>query len=382
MDGVPGASGPSFNPGGAFDYGFIVPDPGTYWYHPHVGTQLDRGLYGVLLVDDPHDAGDYDVEWTVVLDDWVDGTGRDPDQVLSSLVAAGTSGMPGMDHGQGMSGMDHGGMQGAQGVGSGLVGGDVDHPYYLANGRIPAAPRTFAARPGQRLRLRLVNAAADTAFRVALGGHRFTVTHTDGFPVDPVIGDALLIGMGERYDVLVTLGDGVFPLVALPEGKKGQALALVRTGSGRAPAATARPAYLRGRLLTVTDLSAASSVALRSRRADRTHTLRLGGSMRPYVWTINGRTFDHENPLPVVQGNRVLLRFVNETMMFHPMHLHGHTFQVSPRDRGPRKDTVIVKPMHAVEVAFDAVNPGQWMLHCHNAYHAERGMMTTLSYRE
>ncbi|MFP5254153.1 MAG: multicopper oxidase domain-containing protein, partial [Actinomycetes bacterium] len=103
------------------------------------------------------------------------------------------------------------------------------------------------------------------------------------------------------------------------------------------------------------------------------------GSMAPYRWTVNGRTFPDSAPLPVASGERVRLRFVNHTMMFHPMHLHGHTFALV--DGGARKDTVIVRPMRALEVDLDADNPGQWALHCHNILHAEAGMMTTLSYR-
>lgn len=97
---------------------------------------------------------------------------------------------------------------------SSLLGGDsgdVDYPYYLINGRVPAAPTTFYAKPGQRIRIRFINVGADTAFRVALAGHAMTVTHTDGFPVVPTDVDALLLGMAERYDVIVTASDGVFP---------------------------------------------------------------------------------------------------------------------------------------------------------------------------
>ncbi|HEU4423565.1 MAG TPA: multicopper oxidase family protein [Pilimelia sp.] len=364
MDGVSGITQPVIEAGGRFTYEFVASDPGTYWYHPHVGVQVDRGLYGLLILDDPADAGRYDVEWTVVFDDWVDGTGGTPDDVLRSLA--------------GMAGMHHGG--GRERFTSSLLGGagSVAYPHYLANGRVPTAPATLSGKPRQRARLRLVNAGADTAFRVALGGHRLTVTHTDGFPVMPVTVDALLLGMGERLDVRVDLADGVFPLVALAEGKSGNALALVRTGAGTTPDATARPDELDRVIGTAAELRAAPRVRLPHRTIDRTHDLILGGGMMPYRWTINDATFDESEPLLVEHGERVRLRFVNDTAMFHPMHLHGHTFALA--GGGPRKDTVIVRPQQMVLADFDATNPGRWMIHCHNIYHAEAGMMIGLGY--
>ncbi len=385
MDGVPGVTQRSIAAGGTHTYEFTAPDPGTYFYHPHSGVQLDRALYGVLVVDDPHEAGRYDQEWIVVLDDWVDGTGRTPDDVLASLQSmgghddmAGMNGMAGMEHG-GMSGMSMGGMESMT---SPLLGGagDVVYPHYLINGRAPDAPVTLTGRPRQRVRIRLVNAASDTAFRIALGGHRLTVTHTDGFPVTPTTCDALVLGMGERADVTVDLGDGVFPLVAVAEGKSGQGVAVVRTGAGSPPAATVHPAELDLRVLLTGGLSPADAVKLERRKADRVHRLELGGSMMPYRWTINGTTTDKLDPLLVGQGERVRLEFVNQSTMFHPMHVHGHTFAVT--DTGVRKDTVIVVPKQTVAVEFDATNPGQWMTHCHNIYHAETGMMINLAYQE
>jgi FtsP/CotA-like multicopper oxidase with cupredoxin domain len=391
MDGVPGMTQDPIGAGETFRYEFTVPDPGTYFYHPHSGVQLDRGLYGVLVVDDPAEPGAYDAEWVVVLDDWVDGTGRTPDQVLEKLGAAsGTGDMGGMDHGS-MSGMDHGSMSGMDhgsmggmggGMHSGLLGsaGDVDYPYYLVNGRTPDAPVTLSGKPGQRVRIRFVNAGSDTAFRVAVGGHRMTLTHSDGFPVVPVSTDAVLIGMGERFDVTVTLEDGVFPLFASAEGKSGQGLAVVRSGAGRrAQGRSVRPRELSGQVLLGTDLDAADAVRLPQRAIDRQHDLVLSGSMAPYRWTINGKTFPDSEPLPVAEGERVRLRFANASMMFHPMHVHGHTFAL--RQGGTRKDTVIVRPMQLLEVDLDTDNPGQWATHCHNIYHAETGMMTSLSYR-
>jgi FtsP/CotA-like multicopper oxidase with cupredoxin domain len=375
MDGVPGLTQQSIAPGGRHTYEFTAPDPGTYFYHPHSGVQLDRALYGVLVVDDPNESGRYDTEWIVVLDDWVDGTGRTPDQVLSSLQSMGGSAdMGGMD----MGGMSMGGMETMT---SPVLGGagDITYPHYLINGRAPASPAVLTGKPRQRVRIRIVNAASDTAFRIALGGHRLTVTHTDGFPVTPVTTDALLLGMGERADVTVELADGVFPLVAAAEGKNGQALAIVRTGAGKPPAATVHPAELDRQVLLTGTLRAADAVRLADRDVDRTHRLILGGAMMPYRWTINGATFDQSEPLLVRQGERVRLQFVNRTTMFHPMHVHGHTFAVA--GAGARKDTVIVLPNQTITVDLDATNPGQWMTHCHNIYHAETGMMINLAYQ-
>ncbi|KZM68813.1 multicopper oxidase family protein [Nocardia terpenica] len=377
MDGgEPGVTQPAIAAnGGTFGYEFTVPDAGTYWFHPHTGVQLDRGLYAPLIVEDPADGTDYDLEAVVVLDDWLDGVnGRDPDKQLRQLRDKGMAGMNMGSSSMPMATDPHAPL--------GSDAGDVkDYPYFLINGRIGADPQTFTARPGQRMRLRIINAAADTAFRVAVGGHRLRIIHTDGFPVQPVTTSSVLLGMGERYDVIVDLADGVFPLVAAAEGKAGQGFALIRTGSGAPPAADVQPAELSAPPLTADRLVALDAVRLPKRTPDRTLDLTLAADSKQYIWTINGQVYDKRTPLDVTQGQRVRLRFVNKTMMFHPMHLHGHTFElVTPAGTGPRKDTSIVLPMRTVEVDLDANNPGQWMLHCHNVYHAESGMMTVLSY--
>jgi FtsP/CotA-like multicopper oxidase with cupredoxin domain len=371
MDGVPGVTQPPVAANGGFVYEFTVPYPGTYFFHPHVGLQLDRGLYAALVVDDPAEPGGYDQEAVVVLDDWTLGVGPTPEQLQDRLMAQG--GM--MGGGMGMMG------QGGGSAALGGAGGQIAYPLYLLNGHPPADPPTIRARPGQRLRLRVINAAAETAFRVALGGHRLTVTHTDGLPVAPTTAEALLVGMGERADALVRLQDGAFPLVALAEGKSGQALGVVRTGRGSPPPADAHPGELGGRLASMAELGPDRRVTLPDRRPDRSHQLLLSGGMMGPQWTINGRTFPDAEPLPVRAGERVRLVFGNQSMMFHPMHLHGHSFQVQQGGRpGPRKDTVIVRPMQQLAVDVAADNPGQWMVHCHNLYHQEAGMMTTLSY--
>jgi len=372
MDGVPGATQNPIASGSDFTYEFAADQPGTYWFHPHVGPQLDRGLYGALIVEDPHEPLNYDGEWVIVLDDWLDGVNGTPDDVLKEL----SGGMGGM-----MSGSGSHMMMGAR---SNLLGGDagdVAYPHFLINGRPSADPETFASTPGKRIRLRIINAGGDTAFRVALGGHRLTVTHSDGYPVKPVDTDAILIGMGERYDALVTLGDGAFPLIAAAEGKNANALAIVRTGFGQNPTSVDIPELTRT-ILTAATLSAHSGASLTKRDVDRELTATLSGSMMAYDWAINGRRFDLSNPmagaLGVLQNERVRLRIENTTQMWHPFHLHGHTYQHV--GGGPRKDTSIILPGKTLTVEFDADNPGLWAAHCHNIYHAESGMMTILGY--
>ncbi|CDP82309.1 multicopper oxidase, type 2 [Mycolicibacterium farcinogenes] len=369
MDGAAPAT-PDIADGQDFTYRFSVPHPGTYWAHPHTGLDADTGLYFPLIVDDPNDPGRYDAEWVVMLDDWTDGVGPSPAQIYDRLR------MPSGDR------HDMPGMGGRIGSPLGGDAGDVDYPMYLVNGRNAQNPTSFRARPGQRVRIRLVNAGSDTAFRVALAGHRMTVTHTDGFPVAPREVDALLIGMGERYDVTITAGDGTFPLVAVAEGKNASTRALLVTAVGSTPPRDYAPPELHGRLGTVSSFTATSEASFDAAAADTDLRVELGGSMAEYEWTINGRSFEKMRPLTVREGQRVSMTFRNSTMMWHPMHLHGHTFQVLGEDGRPgaRKDTLVVLPMQRQRVIFTADNPGTWMLHCHNTYHQEAGMMTRLDY--
>lgn len=211
MDGVPGLTQPEIEPTGVFDYEFAVPHAGTYWFHPHVGTQIDRGLYAPLIIEDPDERADYDEELVVALDDWIDGTGTDPDRVLDGLRS---NGMPPMDHSM------MGGMGADPAAPLGMDAGDVTYPYYLINGRVAADPQAANYRAGQRVRLRMVNAGGDTAFRVGIPGVPMTVTHTDGFPVQPYKADTILVTMGERVDAVVTIPGSSVPLIAVPEGKR------------------------------------------------------------------------------------------------------------------------------------------------------------------
>lgn len=412
MDGVPHLTQQAIAPGQRMRYAFTAPDPGTYWLHPHVRLQRERGLFAPLIIDDPREHGDYDVEFVVVLDDWIDGAGATPDQVLAELEKGGMNSRyeaavrAGKILDRSKSWQYHVPAKIAS-PSPGMtpmpvpvrLASAVDYPFYLLNGRLPTAPHTMRARPRQRARIRLINAGGATVFRVALGGHRLTVTHTDGFPVRPVTVETLQIASGERYDLLATLDDGAFPLVAVAEGKAAQALGVVRTASGTTPPATAAPKELAGSLLGLADLHATPDVRIEQAAPDVERTLYLTGDMKTFVWRINAETYHADEPfkgitpVPVRAGERARIAFVNQTPMYHPMHLHGHTFTVRSvgtstgktgdhLPTGTRKDTLMVPPGERITVDFTADNPGQWLVHCHNAYHLAAGMATIVSYQD
>ncbi len=378
MDGVPGLTQSDIKPGSSFTYRFIVPDPGTYWFHPHHGLQLDRGLYAPFIVDDPADDVDADIEYVVVLDDWLDGVGTNPADELIRIREMGAA-MGDMDD------MDHEGMSMATSPLLGGDAGDAVYPHHLINGRPVNDPLTFEPRPraGDRVRLRLINAGSDTAYRFAVGGHRMTVTHADGFPVVPIEIDAFVIGMGERYDVTIDVQSGAWPVIALAEGKKMRAAAVLRTTDAktqRAPDLTADISELDGAWLRYADLSATERVALDLPKDIPTRSISLTGGMAGFDWAFDGRPYGEHEPITVSEGEWLSLAIENTTTMWHTVHLHGHTPQLAGMAGGVRKDTVNILPGHTVQLTFQADNPGDWMLHCHNAYHLEAGMATALSY--
>jgi FtsP/CotA-like multicopper oxidase with cupredoxin domain len=387
MDGTLATQHP-IQPGAAFTYEFIASQAGTYWYHSQTGVQVDRGLYGMLIVEDQSERADYDHEWLVVVDDWIDGVrGHTPDKMLA-LLKQGLGGHAGWM--PDMAGLPRDRNAVLTGAPSPLLGGgagDVKYPAYLINGRTSAAPQVFTGRPGQRVRLRILNAGSDTAFRVALAEHVMTVTHADGHPVRPVTTSALLLGMAERYDAIVTLKDGVFPLTAYAEGKKATAMAVVRTAAGGMPVSSAMPAELRQVLTGYSRLRPASYDPHVTQGPDVVHRIELTGERESYSWGLNGQMNAVGDALigpayprlvRVRQGQRVRITWVNTTTMYHSMHIHGHTFRVN--GTGPIKDTVSVLPRHSVTCDFTADNPGQWMTHCGNVYHEQSGMMGIIGY--
>lgn len=372
MDGVPPLTQSPIPSGGDFTYDFVVPDAGTYWYHSHVGTQLDRGLYGPLIIEDPDEKADYDEELVLVLDDWIDGTGTNPDEVLANLRKTG------------MKPMAPGGPGVSPTTPLGDDGGDVTYPYFVINGRVATDPQVQDYRAGQRIRLRVINAGSDTAFRVAVPDAVLNVIASDGYPVVPAQARSVILGMGERFDATFTVGSSV-PVVAVPEGKQGHAQLNIRV-DGK-PTAVKVDDYVGAVrdevVLDTATLSPTPEVTLPVRTPDQVIEATLSGPDPGYAWPFAGKLYDPtKDGIAVRPGQRVRIRLVNESMMFHPIHLHGHTFQVVGAD-GPRarKDTVLVPPKKTVEVDFDTDNPGKWITHCHNTYHLEGGMAGWIFYQ-
>ncbi len=264
---------------------------------------------------------------------------------------------------------------------------DVTYDAFLANDRTLADPEVIAVEPGGTVLLRIINSSSMSAYHVDLGALDGELIAVDGLRVHPVAGRRFPITVAQRLDIRVKVPrqPAAHPVLAILEGERNRTGIILR--AGRAPvgrvgerAAAPSPALtldLERRLRAVETLA--------PRPADRVHRLDLTGSMAGYAWSINGVAWNKDvPPLPVAQGERVELVFTNRTPMPHPMHLHGHPFQVveidGKRFPGALRDTVLVTPGSRVIVAFDAVNPGWWAMHCHLLYHMEAGMFTTLRY--
>ena len=354
MDGVPDISQRAVQPGETFTYEFDVPASGTFFYHSHVGLQLDRGLSGPLIVR-PRESGatpSEDREQVLVFDDW-----------LRAAPQPGGSGRP-------------------------IMGGAGPYDGYLLNGRVGTAATPVTITRGERLRLRLINASSATTFRIGITGHRLRVTHADGQPIAPVDADTVVLGMGERYDATVTGADpGAWQLVAgtVDSPVPGVVAPFLYPGYQplRALLAVWPVALTTGRTLAYEDVQPEGG-PLTSSFLTRSIPLVLSGSMGMMggdAWMINGERYPGASPLLVREGEWIRLEMQNRSMVRHPMHLHGHFFHlVNARGLSSLKDTVLVDPMGRRDVVFQADHTGRWMFHCHNAYHMEAGMARIVEY--
>src|SRR6516164_3078511 len=362
QDGVPGVSGPPIPPGGSADYDFPLRFGGTFWMHSHQGFQEQLLMASPLIIRDQRDRADQQ-EVIIMLADF---SFTPPEQIFAELKKSGMA--PGMA-------MDKPDLN------------DVKYDAFLANDRTLADPEVVKVEPGGRVLLRVINSSSMSAFHVDLGALDGELTAVDGFAVAPVVARRFLIAVAQRLDIRLAIprAPAAHPVLAVLEGEAKQTGIILRAGNAPVArildtASTASPPLtldLERRLRAVKPL--------KPRKADRVHTLNLTGEMAGYVWSINNVAWTKDvPPLPIAEGERVELIFVNQTRMQHPMHLHGHEFQVveidGKRFAGAVRDTVLVPPRRRVVVAFDANNPGLWAIHCHLLYHLDAGMFTTLGY--
>jgi FtsP/CotA-like multicopper oxidase with cupredoxin domain len=378
QDGVPGISGPPIPPGGNADYDFPLAFGGTFWMHSHQGLQEQLLLDAPLIIHDRRDRpGEQEV--VVMLNDF---SFTPPEQIFATLKKGG--GMPAMGSGsQQMTGM--GGMARAASAGPDL--NDVKYDALLANRRTLADPEVVKVEPGGRVLLRVINGSAMSSYHFDLGRLDGELIAVDGSLVEPVTGRRFPINVAQRLDIRLTIprGSAAYPLLATVEGessRSGIVLAAGKAPIARIPASAAMAAppltmELESRLRAAQPLS--------PRKPDRVHNIDLTGEMSKYIWSINGVAWNKDvPPLPIAKGERVALVMTNSTAMPHPMHLHGHRFQVvelgGRRLSGAVRDTVRVPPGERVVVEFDADNPGWWAFHCHMLYHMEAGMFTTFRY--
>jgi FtsP/CotA-like multicopper oxidase with cupredoxin domain len=268
---------------------------------------------------------------------------------------------------------------------------DVDYDAYLANDRTLADPDVVRVEKNRRVRLRIINGSSGTNFFISLGELKGEVIATDGMPVQPVSGSMFPLAIAQRIDVRVQLPqNGAFPILALREGATEQTGIILATPGASIKKLPVESTSVRGLLNLDLESRLVAAQPLEAKPIDRSFDLRLTGNMARYEWTINGIAFDTKKPsgqpalVHVKQGQRVAVKFINQTGMSHPMHLHGHSFQVIEINGKPQKgalrDTLLVTPKSSVTVAFDANNPGTWYLHCHVLWHLAAGMATLVQY--
>ena len=360
MDGVAGLTQAPVPPGGDFDYDFVVPDAGTYWYHPHASTleQLGRGLSAPLIVEEADGGPDIDADEVLVINDWrLDQDARILD--------------------------DFGNLRDASHAGR--IGN-----YVTVNG---SGEYTFGVARGDRLRLRLINACTGRILTVGAQGLDGWVVALDGMPLDsPEPLDRIVLAPAQRADLLVdvTAAAGEDAFLISFERSGGYALAVMPVAAGtRAARPDPAPPLSPNDILPLGDLADALLAPMRI----------TGGAMggmaaaevpgegrlspraladRGLVWALNDVAGMPEQPLArVARGAKVRIPLANETSWPHGMHLHGHHFrEVLPTGYGPWRDTIMLQPQSMTEIAFVADNPGKWMFHCHMLAHQASGMMT------
>lgn len=350
---------------------------GTHWMHSH--TLTEQQLLAAPMIAREKDAGDVQ-DVIVMLHDFAF---RAPEEILAELGGKNThtqhSATPqhNMHQGHNMprSMPSHAGhMMGMQHA------NDVRYDAFLANDRTLDDPEAVKVEKGGRVRLRIINGGTATAFFISVPGLRHRCIAVDGSACAPLASESYPLAQGQRLDLQVDIpaGGGAFPVFAQVEDAAERTGIILATAG--ASIAKIAPATTKAALAGVElDALLRARDPLSVKAAEKSFMVMLGEEPN-YRWTINGRAHGEHTPFDVKQGERIEMTFMNPTSMMHPMHLHGHHFQVvgigGRRYPGPMRDTVIVPTHNPITIAFDANLKGSWFLHCHHLYHMATGMMT------
>ncbi|NHN33299.1 multicopper oxidase family protein [Paenibacillus sp. S3N08] len=412
MDGIPGVTQNAVQPGQSFIYEFKADVPGTYWYHSHQDgvNQVDKGLYGSFIVETADDKVNRD--YTLILDEWNSAGVGNMDMSSKPMP---NMDMSNMDHSkmnmggsaeqpkqETQSTMDHGNMNmdtTAEGSpkASTMAGHDMNTMYdlFTINGKSGEAIDKLIVKQGEKVRIRLINAGF-MSHNMHLHGQEFKVTATDGQPINNpgAITDQLIaIAPGERYDLefeATTPGQWYLEEHGKEAPVKGMKAMIQYEGSEGSKDQANETAELP--MLDITKYGQASQSKFsldQNFNLEYTMNLNTEAKNGEQVYTINDKAFPDTEAIKVKKGDLVKVRLVNNSKTDdHPMHLHGHFFQVLSKNGKPMegspiiKDSLNLKPGEEYVVAFEADNPGDWMFHCHDLHHASAGMMTHLVYSD
>ena len=408
QDGVPYLTTPPIAAGGSLTFEYPVTHTGTYWYHAHTGLQEQRGIYGALVFRNPAEARRYDTELVLVLSDWTD---ENPETVLRNLKREADYYALKKDTVQSWEGVLKNGRQAINNrINGALIRmgpmdlSDVGYDAFLINGK--QNRHTAEIKNGERVRLRIINASASSYFYVEFSGGDMTLIEADGVAVVEKTAKRLRLATAETYDVIVEVPAGKqYEVRATAEDGSGYAsyylgagetvpvspvtkpnLYLVGHGSHRSGRPQMNHSGRHGSTHSTSEyagLRAKSPTSFDLGRKTREIDLRLTGSMERYTWSFDDKTLTEVDKIRIRKGEIVRFNLINETMMHHPIHLHGHFFRVlnGENDHAPLKHTVNVPPLDTVTIEFAANEEKDWFFHCHNLYHMKSGMARVVSYR-
>jgi FtsP/CotA-like multicopper oxidase with cupredoxin domain len=408
QDGVPYVTNPPIEPGETKIFEFPIKQSGTYWFHSHTGLQEQRGVYGSIVIT-PRDGEriSTDRDEVIILSDWID---ENPNEVLRTLKS-----------GSEYYSLKKGSLQSLFGaIKKGALTSvirrslmrmppmdisDVAYNAFLANGKVET---NLTAKPGEKIRLRFINAATATYFNLQFSGGPIQIVAADGKDVQPVKSDRFLMAIAETYDLIVTVPDkGSYEFRATAQDGSGHISIFIGSGKRIFAPDLKKPNLYKMAMPMAhrkEKMKVAPSTMVKSNRASapykqlrsvdkstlpngnptREIILNLTGDMERYIWSINGETLATDNTIRIRHGENVRFILVNKTMMHHPMHLHGHFFRMlnGQGDYSPLKHTIDVPPLATQVIEFEANEYNDWFFHCHILYHAKSGMARIVSYED